>query len=42
MYLKPDGSEAGDATIVVYSIASASSSDWRIEAILEPRWPMAT
>ena len=42
MYLKPDGSEAGEATMVVYSIAPASSSDCRMEAMFEPFWPIAT
>ena len=42
MYLKPAGSDAGDATIVVYSIAPASSSDCRMEAMVEPFCPMAT
>ena len=42
MYLKPAASDAGAATIVVYSIAPASSSAVRIAAIVEPFWPMAT
>src|ERR1700691_2556419 len=42
MYLYPAGSEAGAATIVVYSRAPASSSDWRTWAIVEPFWPTAT
>ena len=41
-YLKPAGSEAGDATMVVYSIAPYSSSAPLTEAIVEPFWPMAT
>ena len=36
------GSDAGAATIVVYSIAPASSSAPLTEAIVEPFWPMAT
>jgi hypothetical protein len=40
--LKPAGSDAGDATIVVYCIASASSSAALTEAIVEPFWPIAT
>jgi hypothetical protein len=40
--LKPAASEAGAATIVVYSIAPASSSVPRTAAIVEPFWPMAT
>ncbi|CAB4531789.1 unannotated protein [freshwater metagenome] len=35
-YLKPAGSDAGEATIVVYSIAPASSSAPFTEAIVEP------
>ncbi|CAB4789712.1 unannotated protein [freshwater metagenome] len=35
-YLNPAGSEAGDATIVVYSIAPASSSDALTDAMVEP------
>ena len=42
MYLKPAGSDAGAATIVVYSIAPASSSDCLTAAIVEPFWPIAT
>ncbi len=42
MYLYPAGSEAGAATIVVYSRAPASSSDWRTWAMVEPFWPTAT
>ena len=42
MYLYPAGSEAGDATIAVYSIAPASSSAWRTWAVVEPFWPTAT
>jgi hypothetical protein len=42
MYLKPAGSEAGAATIAVYSSAPASSSDCRTCAIVEPFWPTAT
>ncbi len=42
MYLKPAGSDAGDATMVVYSIAPASSRDWRIDAMVEPFCPIAT
>ena len=41
-HLNPAGSDAGAATIVVYSSAPASSSDWRTPAIVEPFWPMAT
>ena len=41
-YLKPAGSEAGDATMVVYSIAPYSSSAPFTEAMVEPFWPMAT
>jgi hypothetical protein len=40
--LKPAGSLAGAATIVVYSSAPASSSDCRMPAIVEPFWPIAT
>ena len=42
MYLKPAGSEAGAATIVVYSRAPACSSVERTEAMVEPFWPTAT
>ena len=42
MYLKPAGSEAGDATIVVYSIAPCSSSTPLIEAMVEAFCPIAT
>ena len=42
MYLNPAGSEAGEATIVVYSRAPASSSEERTDAIVEPFWPTAT
>ena len=42
MYLKPAGSEAGAATIVVYSRAPASSRAVRTPAIVVPFWPMAT
>ncbi len=41
-YLKPAGSEAGDATMVVYSIAPYSSRAPFTEAMVEPFWPMAT
>jgi len=41
-YLKPAGSEAGEATIVVYSSAPLSSRVWRIAAIVEAFWPIAT
>ena len=41
-YFCPDGSEAGAATIVVYSMAPASSSDWRTWAVVEPFCPTAT
>ena len=41
-YLKPAGSDAGDATIVVYSIAPASSSVPRTEAMVVAFWPIAT
>ena len=40
--LEAGGSEAGAATIVVYSIAPASSSVPATAAIVEPFWPMAT
>jgi hypothetical protein len=36
MYLKPAASDAGAATMVVYSIAPACSSEERIAAIVEP------
>ena len=39
-YLKPAGSEAGAATIVVYSMAPASSSAPFTEAMVEPFWPI--
>ena len=35
-------SEAGAATMVVYSIAPASSRAVRMAAIVEPFWPTAT
>ena len=35
-YLKPAGSDAGAATIVVYSSAPDSSSEARTAAIVEP------
>ena len=41
-YLKPAGSDAGAATMVVYAIAPFSSRAPRIVAIVEPFWPMAT
>ncbi len=41
-YLKPAESDAGAATIVVYSIAPASSSVLRDAAMVEPFWPIAT
>ena len=41
-YLKPAGSEAGEATIVVYSMAPPFSRAERTEAMVEPFWPMAT
>ncbi len=41
-YLKPAGSDAGAATMVVYSSAPFSSSARRTDAIVEPFWPMAT
>jgi hypothetical protein len=41
-YLKPAGSEAGEATIVVYSMAPRSSSVPLIDAIVEAFWPIAT
>ncbi len=41
-YLKPAGSEAGAATIVVYSSAPASSRAPRTAAIVEPFCPIAT
>jgi hypothetical protein len=42
MYLNPEGSEAGAATIVVYSSAPAFSRVWRTWAIVEPFCPIAT
>ena len=42
MYLEPAGSEAGEATMVVYSMAPASSRVERTEAMVEPFWPIAT
>ena len=42
MYLKPAASDAGAATMVVYSIAPASSRAVRMAAIVEPFWPTAT
>jgi hypothetical protein len=42
MYLKPADSEAGAATMVVYSSAPASSRAERMPAIVEPFWPIAT
>ncbi len=42
MYLKPAGSEAGEAMIVVYSMAPASSRVERTAAMVEPFCPMAT
>src|SRR5712691_5022195 len=42
MYFWPAGSDAGAATIVVYSIAPASSSAWFTWAIVVAFWPMAT
>ena len=42
MYLNPDGSDAGDETIVVYFIAPASSRDCLTCAVVEPFWPIAT
>ena len=36
MYLKPAESEAGEATMVVYSMAPASSRLWRTDAMVEP------
>ena len=41
-HLNPAGSDAGAATIVVYSKAPASSRDCRTAAIVEPFWPIAT
>ena len=41
-YLKPAGSDAGAATIVVYSIAPASSRAPLMAAMVEPFWPIAT
>ncbi|CAM5260177.1 hypothetical protein SHIRM173S_09583 [Streptomyces hirsutus] len=41
-YLKPAGSDAGAATMVVYSRAPFSSSARRTDAMVEPFWPMAT
>ena len=40
--LKPAASDAGAATIVVYSIAPASSRAPFTAAMVEPFWPMAT
>ena len=42
MYLKPAGSEAGAATIVVYSRAPCSSRVPRIDAMVVAFWPIAT
>src|SRR3954467_7086257 len=42
MYLNDAGNDAGAATIVVYSIAPASSSEAWTCAIVEPLRPMAT
>ena len=42
MYLKPAESEAGEATMVVYSMAPASSRDCFTDAMVEPFWPTAT
>src|SRR3954454_2134327 len=42
MYLNAAGNDAGAATIVVYSMAPASSRDACTCAIVEPFWPMAT
>ena len=42
MYLKPAGSDAGEWTMVVYSIAPAFSSDDFTSATVDPFWPMAT
>ena len=42
MYLKPAESEAGEATIVVYSMAPDSSRLCLTEAMVEPFWPTAT
>ena len=36
MYLKPAESEAGEGTMVVYSIAPASSRDCFTDAMVEP------
>src|SRR3954466_11571281 len=41
-YLKPAESEAGAATMVVYSIAPAAARVFRAAAIVEPFWPIAT
>ena len=43
MYLKPAESDAGEATMVVYSMAPALfQADCFTEAMVEPFWPMAT
>ena len=39
---EPAESDAGDATIVVYSSAPASSRAARTAAMVEPFWPIAT
>ena len=41
-YLKPAGSEAGEATMVVYSIAPRSSRMALVAAMVEAFWPIAT
>jgi hypothetical protein len=41
-YLKPAGSDAGAATMVVYAIAPGLSSVPLIDAIGDAFWPIAT
>ncbi len=41
-HLKPAESEAGAATMVVYSIAPFSSRACLTPAMVEPFWPIAT
>jgi hypothetical protein len=42
MYLKPAGSDAGDATMVVYCSAPCASRVPRMLAMVEAFWPIAT
>ena len=42
MYLKPAASDAGAATMVVYSIAPASRSRSYTWATVDAFWPIAT